>query len=101
MSPYSLQILLQILDGILTYIGIWHFEAGIELEANPILRYLMGYLGAGFALFLVKFFAILAVRALKRVENYQSVIVKRSLFVINLIYTFIVLQWIYCLIKYW
>jgi hypothetical protein len=49
---------LQILDGLLTGIGVFHFDAGLGMEANAMLRELMSLLGVIPALVLVKTVAV-------------------------------------------
>ncbi len=55
----SAMIILQVLDGFLTFFGVSTF--GIEFEGNPLLRFLMEHWGAAFSLFVMKSLAIIAV----------------------------------------
>lgn len=52
----ALLVLCQLLDGILTFIGVNRF--GIGQEGNPLLKSLMASFGAGQTLFVVKTLAI-------------------------------------------
>ena len=56
---FALFILVQILDGVLTYMGVLHFDAGVEVEGNPLLRIAMLALGVRTALLIVKVAAML------------------------------------------
>ena len=53
---------LQILDGVLTAIGVNHF--GVQAEGNPLIRHFMLLIGPNLALFFVKSFAVLIVATL-------------------------------------
>jgi hypothetical protein len=49
-------VLVQVLDGVLTYVGVTAY--GPHLEANPLVRWYVSALGPGPALITVKAFAI-------------------------------------------
>ncbi|MCS6893755.1 MAG: DUF5658 family protein [Deltaproteobacteria bacterium] len=52
-------VLLQILDGFLTFWGVSTF--GLQMEGNPLLKFLMTHWGISFTLFVVKAVAIVAI----------------------------------------
>ncbi len=56
---FSSLLLFQILDAVLTYIGVLSF--GVEMEGNPLIRFLMNLVGPLVAIFVVKSFAVLCV----------------------------------------
>ncbi len=47
MWRYILLVVLQVLDGLFTYIGVTRL--GLAVEGNPIVRWLMGHLGPFYA----------------------------------------------------
>lgn len=72
----KINIVLQIFDGILTYLGVKRF--GINGEGNPLIHILMLNMGAVLALVTVKALAILSLIAVNsKVES--NTIVKRGL----------------------
>ena len=72
----KINIVLQIFDGILTYLGIKRF--GIDGEGNPLVHILMVHMGTVLALVTVKTLAILSLIAVNsKVES--NTIVKRGL----------------------
>lgn len=93
---FLLQAILQIVDGILTYVGVVRFGT-TDVEGNPIVKYCMNQLGAGEALILIKTLAILVVLLLSRSDNSNKVIFKRFLIPINLLYTVSAFMWLYIL----
>lgn len=58
----SVLAILQIADGILTGVGVYHM--GIDMEANPLLRMLMGIFGTVPTLVAAKGFALLVIALL-------------------------------------
>ena len=72
----KINIVLQIFDGILTYLGVKRF--GIDGEGNPLIHMLMLNVGVVLALVLVKSFAITSLIAVNsKVES--NTILKRGL----------------------
>lgn len=100
MSVWSLNILLQILDGILTYIGVSALSHGIDAEGNPIVKFLMRNLGPGTALLLVKGFAVSIIFYLRNASSHL-VMLKVALYTVNLLYLISAVLWIYvfCITK--
>jgi hypothetical protein len=99
MPQFLLHAFLQVLDGVLTYIGVNSFNCGILIEGNPILKFLMYKLGVANALILVKGTAIFITFYLKSIAN-DLVMLKRLLGIINLIYLTVCGTWIYILFKW-
>jgi uncharacterized membrane protein len=64
-------VVAQLCDGVLTYIGVHTFGQGIE--ANPILSWYIGALGAGTALFAAKGLAIACALLLYRFAHYRTI----------------------------
>lgn len=93
-----LQVILQTLDGITTYIGV---TGGYGFEANPLVRYLMECLGQGTGLLLVKSVALILICGLlqcARKEYFYHTNIKllyRVLVVINIFYIFALYMWLY------
>lgn len=86
---------LQVLDGVFTSIGISRF--GLQIEGNPILRYLMAEFGANPTLFALKAFAILIVVALGVISR-EVKWVRGAIAAVSLVYVFAaVLPWVYIL----
>ena len=52
-------IILQILDGIMTYYGIFHTKAGISYEANPLVLFYMQLMGVTITLLILKLSSII------------------------------------------
>lgn len=89
-------IVCQLLDGILTWIGVGHF--GVALEANPLLRSFIEELGLLPALVLFKSSAILIIISLCYIENWVSWI-NHALKALIAIYFFAaILPWGYILL---
>jgi uncharacterized membrane protein len=61
----------QLCDGVLTYVGVSTF--GHEIEANPIVAWYIGVLGAGMALFALKTLAITCALLLYRFAHYRTI----------------------------
>lgn len=97
MSAWTLCILLQLLDGFLTYVGVSASPLGLDAEGNPIIRSAMESLGPGTALLIVKSLAIGAILYLKA-RSSDLVMLKRVLGVVNLLYLISASLWIYVLI---
>ncbi len=94
-----LLLILQVLDGVLTFAGLSVF--GVEMEGNTLLRQLAHAYGAGPTLFFVKLTAIgfvifLTLNAHRR--RYLRPIIA-TLVVIYL--TLAVIPWVYLLSDYW
>jgi Domain of unknown function (DUF5658) len=64
-------IIAQICDGVLTYIGLHTF--GPDIEANPIVSWYIGALGAGMALLAAKSLAIACAVLLYRFAHYRTI----------------------------
>lgn len=96
MSVWVLSALLQLLDGILTYIGVSTSPLGLDVEGNPIIKGIMRSIGPGMALLLVKSFAVGAIFYLKRSAS-DLVMLKAALYVVNLLYLISAVLWIYVL----
>jgi len=91
---YKYSILLQILDGILTYIGVTQLGYGSNAEGNPIIKYFIDNLGAELGLILTKSFAIFIIWRFKHLFGFKS-----FLFICG-IYTIVVLGWVYILLRF-
>jgi uncharacterized membrane protein len=61
----------QLCDGVLTYIGVHTF--GLGIEANPIVSWYIGALGAGMALLAAKGLAIACAVLLYRFAHYRTI----------------------------
>ena len=85
-------IIVQILDGILTYIGVTRF--GELAEGNPLVKYLIVNLGVVFGLLLPKSIAILSVLGLNsQVE--KSTAIKGGLTATIIFYVLVaILPWV-------
>jgi uncharacterized membrane protein len=98
MSPIALHVLLQILDGILTYVGVLYLGFGTEIEGNPIVRWLMNEMGPSTALVVTKGTGILSVlgAALKMSDKgmLQTVISR-----VNLLYMLACAMWAYAFLR--
>jgi len=96
----ALLVVCQILDGVLTYIGVSEF--GTWREGNPLLKYLMDIYSPGIVLLLVKFVAIIMLYTIKLV--YDSTVrsmlfIVPCLYIILFIYVFrAILPWIWVLL---
>ncbi|MCS6960968.1 MAG: DUF5658 family protein [Deltaproteobacteria bacterium] len=89
---------LQVFDGILTFWGVQVF--GLDIEANPLLKFLMSNWGVGFALFSMKSFAVLAAVLLYFSEIKHSVL-KNGLWSLNAFYILCaVLPWSIVFLSY-
>gem|GEM_PF-7018550 len=71
-------IVVQALDGGLTYIAFYHFGLGIEIEANPLIVTLIRITGIGSALVLVKIVAV-GFGCVLHIRNRHGVILGLSL----------------------
>ena len=98
MFPIWLHASLQVLDGILTYLGVKTFN-GINAEGNPLVRKLMEHLGVVEALILIKLIAFLALFMLWKHKRSDEVMLKRILIPLNFLYILSALGWIYILLK--
>lgn len=89
---FVIQIILQILDGILTNIGLSIY--GINAEGNPLLWYLMNLIGSyTIALILVKGFIILLTLYTWYIWSKCSEY-KKMLFYVNIFYIFLaIIPW--------
>jgi len=84
----TLLLVFQIVDGILTYVGV---SGGFSDEENPLVRSVVDLVGLGLGLFLVKSCAIMV---LLKIRKYAVNFIG-FLFCAALAYTFAVLSWIY------
>jgi uncharacterized membrane protein len=91
---YLYSIVLQILDGILTYIGVTQLGYGSKAEGNPIIKYFIDTLGAEFGLIITKCFAIFIIWRFKHLFG-----IKSFLFICG-IYTVVVFGWVYILLSF-
>ena len=100
MKPKNLKILfislaiLQILDGVLTYIAVSNY--GYELEGNILIQYLLSFVGAGCGLLLAKTFALtITYLVYKRLTTttYQEALIFFC-YVVAWVYFFAVTIWI-------
>lgn len=87
-------ILMQILDGVLTYFGVC--SAGLWIEGNPLVRYVMSTCGILGGLLLVKTMAILILLTsllfVSEIRNQKSLFL--SLLLVNVCYVLAVYYWI-------
>jgi hypothetical protein len=83
----KVHIILQVLDGLLTYTGISFY--GTHLEGNPVLKSIMDTIGAGPTLILAKGLAICVLLAVIYYRDYlESIEMKIALITINFVYLF-------------
>jgi hypothetical protein len=85
-----LAMILQVLDGLYTYIGIRLF--GSVIEGNPIIRFAVNLAGAELALISIKFAACLMISYISRVKSNQ---VFYMLIFVNFVYLNVVALWAY------
>ena len=97
MFQYLLHAVLQMSDGILTYIGVTNMEAGIDAEGNFLIHYAMTLVGPGWALFLTKAAGLVLLFAF--IWPNRSLMLDRVMVGVNLVYALIVTQWIYILTR--
>ena len=91
----SLLCVLQALDGVLTTMGVHRF--GVEVEANPVIRYLMISLGEIPALAMIKSLALIAIIILMYLGQKVNWIAK-AMGAVAALYLFIaILPWTYIL----
>ena len=88
-------IFFQILDAIFTYQGVYRF--GIEMEANPLIRYLMNIFGAFFAICLVKSLAVFCVLSIWSLSEKIKWIKSASKYLCLYYFFFAILPWTYLL----
>lgn len=100
-----IHVILQILDGSLTYYGVYLY--GIGVEGNRLIVKLMELLGVEFGLIIPKTLGILFVYYIyclyKNFNHLSKIIFVRFfliLIIINMIYTLVVSQWVYFLFIY-
>lgn len=91
----SLLCVLQALDGFLTTMGVHRF--GVEVEANPVIRYLMISLGEIPALALIKMLALSAIIILMFMAQRVNWISKAMGIVAALYIVVAILPWTYIL----
>lgn len=87
---------LQVIDGILTGIGVMHF--GTSIEGNAVIRNLMEIIGAGYALVIVKVIALGVVALLCKMSTKISWLGLAMKGVIALYLCAAVLPWSYILL---
>lgn len=92
---FLLNSILQLLDGLLTYIGVTLF--GSEAEGNYLIRYLIETIGLELGLIIPKITAIALIYFLYRQINKNS-IVEKCLYVLLGFYLAVVITWILSLI---
>jgi hypothetical protein len=86
----------QLLDGILTYIGITHFGT-FDAEGNPLIKMLM-HMTSGFAgLLMVKSIAIFIIFLLSYVYGNRKHKLSKALLFLTCVYLFAVILWLYVL----
>jgi hypothetical protein len=93
MPSIILHVLLQILDGILTYMGVTILAKSTEIEGNPMLKWLMNEIGVVLAIVIVKSCAVLIILTLNKSAK-KSVMLRRCLFAVNLIYILVCAMWV-------
>jgi hypothetical protein len=93
--PFIFNIVLQVLDGVFTYIGVLHY--GIEIEGNPLVRNTFLAIGAAPTLLLFKGSAIVVVSVLKKVSN--APLTRRLMGFVNLVYCVSAMLWVYVLVE--
>lgn len=97
MCPFIYQAFMQILDGILTYVGVLVLSTGTASEGNPLLRHCMETYGVVDSLIIFKAFGILVALGFMRPHRKQG-IVRVGVFMVNLFYTVSSLYWIWILV---
>lgn len=90
MFPYIAQIVLQVLDGVLTYRGIQIY--GTMLEGNSMVRSVMEGVGVLFALVLFKAFGIACALFLKKHDKPR---IRFGIHFLNLFYLVNAVVWIF------
>jgi hypothetical protein len=85
-------VVAQLCDGVLTYIGVSIF--GLGIEANPIISWYIGALGAGVALLGAKGLAIACAVVLYRFAHYGTIAVLTVVY-----YTMAVHPWLSLLLS--
>ena len=85
--------ILQVCDGILTGYGVTNSAVGTEAEGNPIVKFMMDFLGVFGGLSLVKLLAILVIVYLYRIQTPTAVFVA-----ISTIYFFVCISWVIILV---
>lgn len=87
-------ILLQILDGLFTYIGVLRY--GIDIEGNILIHTLMLFYVPE-VLFVVKTVAVLLLILFYFLINIKETILLILFFIINVVYLIVVCHWAYIL----
>jgi len=95
---YVIAVLLQILDGCLTYYSINNLGFGLDVEGNPIVKNVMIFLGAEIGMIIVKLLGCLGIYALYMAFLSTDKKLKRTSFriilLLNLLYFFVVAEWV-------
>lgn len=96
--PFVLNVILQILDGILTLIGVYYLGFWTDIEGNPLVKYLMDTYTPILGIIIAKIIAFNILLFLWKCHiksnKSEKVILYKTLFVLNCIYGIVVLQWI-------
>lgn len=92
MFQYLLHAVLQLMDGILTYVGVVKFGS-LEAEGNPLVRYLMAKMGLLESLIFAKTVAFIFLLFLWKLEVGQKRL-KFGLVLLNFIYAASAVVWI-------
>ena len=95
-------IILQILDGLLTFWGVNFLGYGTAIEGNPFVSYLMNTFGVFNGLLIAKLFGIIMIISLHFLFQINDK-VKRLFWAyifVTLIYTYVVGDWIYTFINF-
>ena len=91
MIPFVLCFVLNIADGVLTYMGVQQF--GLEMEGNPLVRWAVAYAGLFWGLAFGKIYSAVLIVVLWWGENYFW------LWTLNAIFLFIaVIPWVSLLV---
>ena len=85
-------VVLQVLDGLLTYCGVTFLPWGINAEGNPLLKHMMITIGVIPALILFKSFAIFFIFNIHRAGASWL-----FMLIVFGIYSFVVIAWIFLL----
>jgi hypothetical protein len=98
MSPWFIHAVLQVLDGILTYVGVTVAPRGLAMEANPLIKFLMSVMGPGMALLFIKSIALLILNGLQTMGT-RLVMLRGVISIVNCFYATTVVLWIYVFVK--
>lgn len=86
----------QLFDGVLTYIGITHFQT-FEAEGNPLIKFLMHMSNGFVGLLAVKSVALFIIFVLSYVYGKKDMKMSKGLLFLTCIYLVAVILWFYVL----